>query len=158
MFLTFLVDIQKDYTQRCDTITAQIVTLTEANREVTSEITHLAEEVSNFIEEAQGNFITKVDSHHSLDPLESDIMSVQGRPSSPEWWESSTIPASPRDETPKSIFESSPPPPPPPPKSATTQPAPTWAKVVSKPRKKVTTAATTPAPAAANTQPTPKAL
>jgi hypothetical protein len=157
IFSTFLADIQKDYTQRCDTLTAHIVTLAEANREVTSEITHLAEEVSNFMEEAHDDFITKVDFHHSLGPLEGDISSMQGRLSSPEWRESSALPAPPRDETPKSTFESSPPPPPPPPKSTTTQPAPTWAKVASKPRKKVTTPATKPAPAAANTQPTPKA-
>jgi hypothetical protein len=84
IFSTFLVDIQKDYTQRCDTLTAHIVTLTKANKEVASEMTHLAEEVSNFMEEAQDEFITKVAFHHFLDPLESDIMSVQGRLSSPE--------------------------------------------------------------------------
>jgi hypothetical protein len=74
IFSTFLADIQKDYTQRCDTLTAHLVTLAEANREVTSEITHLGEEVSNFMEEAHDDFITKVDYHHSLNPLENDIM------------------------------------------------------------------------------------
>jgi hypothetical protein len=62
-----------------------MITHAEANREVTSEITHSAEEVSNFIKEVHDDFITKVDFHHSLDPLESDIMSVQGRLSSTEW-------------------------------------------------------------------------
>jgi hypothetical protein len=157
IFSTILVDIQKDNSQRCDTLTDHIVTLVEANKEVASEITHLAKEVSNLVEEAQDEFITQVDFHHSLDPLGSEIMSVQGRLSSPHWRESSAIPASPRYEIPKSTFEFSPPTPPPPPKSTTTQPAPTWVKVVSKPRKKVTTPATKPAPAAVNTQPTPKA-
>jgi hypothetical protein len=72
------LDIQKVYTQRCDTLTAHIVTLAEAKRELTSEITHLAEEVSNFMQGAHDVFITKVDFHHSLDPLQCDIMSVQG--------------------------------------------------------------------------------
>jgi hypothetical protein len=74
IFLTFLADIQKYYTQRCDTLTAHIITFVEANREVTSEISHLAEEVSNFMEEAHDDFITKVDFHHCLGPLENDIM------------------------------------------------------------------------------------
>jgi hypothetical protein len=52
---------------------------------VVSEITHLAEEVSTFIEETQEEFLTKVDFHHTLTPLENDMMSVQGRLSSPEW-------------------------------------------------------------------------
>jgi hypothetical protein len=76
IFSTFLADIQKDYTQRCDTITAHIVRLAKGNKEVASEINHLAKEVSNFMEEAQDEFITKVDFHQSLDPLESDMMSV----------------------------------------------------------------------------------
>jgi hypothetical protein len=39
-----------------------------------SEITHVAGEVSTFMEEAQYEFLTKVDFHHTLDPLQSDIM------------------------------------------------------------------------------------
>jgi hypothetical protein len=78
IFSTFLADIQKDYTQRCDTLIAHIVTLAEANKEVVLEITHLAEEVSNCMEEAHDDFITKLDFHHSLGPLEGDISSIQG--------------------------------------------------------------------------------
>jgi hypothetical protein len=157
IFSTFLVDIQKDHTQRCDTLTPHIPDLAEANKQVVSKITHLAVDVSTFMEEAQDDFITKVDFHHTLDPLENDIMSVPGRLSLPEWWQSATIHAPPRRRPPKSTLQCSPPAPLPPPKSATTQPAPTWAKVVSKPRKKVTTPVVKPAPGAANTQPRRKA-
>jgi hypothetical protein len=151
IFSTFLAIIQKDYTLRYDTLTAHTMTLAKAKREVTSEITHLDEEVSNFMEEGHDDFITKVDFHHSLDALENDIMSFQERLSGPEWQESSTLPTPPCDETPKSTFESSPPPPPPLRRPTTTQPAPTWVKVVSKLRKMFTSPATKPTPAAAST-------
>jgi hypothetical protein len=61
-----------------------VVTLAEANKEVASEITHFAEVVYNFMEEVQDEFITKVAFHHSFDTLESDILSDQGKLSSPE--------------------------------------------------------------------------
>jgi hypothetical protein len=76
---TFPPDIQKDYTQRYDTLTAHVLALANANKEVVSEITHLAGEVCAFMEESQEEFITKVEFHHTLDPLERDIMLVQGR-------------------------------------------------------------------------------
>jgi hypothetical protein len=118
---------------------------------VVSEITKLAEEVATLMEEVREEFITKVDFHHTRNLLESETMSVQGRLSSPVWWESSAILAPPYDETSKSTFGSSPPPPPPPLKPTITQPAPTWSKVPRKPRKKVATLVAMPVPAAANT-------
>jgi hypothetical protein len=47
-FVNFLADIQKDYTQRFDTLTAHIVTLVEGNREATSGLTQLAGQLSTF--------------------------------------------------------------------------------------------------------------
>jgi hypothetical protein len=45
-FGNFLVDIQKGYTQRCDTLTAHIVSLVEANREAASGLSQLAGQFS----------------------------------------------------------------------------------------------------------------
>jgi hypothetical protein len=84
IFLTFLADIQKDYTQRCDSITAHIISLAKANTEVVSETTHLAREVSTFMKEMQEELLTKADFHHTLVPVENDMMSVQGGLSSTE--------------------------------------------------------------------------
>jgi hypothetical protein len=66
IFSSFLVDIQEDYTQRCDTLTAHIITIAEAKQEVVSEITRLARKVSTFMEEGKDEFITKANFHHSL--------------------------------------------------------------------------------------------
>jgi hypothetical protein len=157
-FANFLADIQKDYTQRCDTLTAHIVSLVDATREASSGVTQLAGQLSTFSADVYEDFLTKDDYHHHLTSLENDIVSVNERFSSPEWRERSAPPELPRDETPKSTFESSPPPPPPPPKTSNTQPAiPSWAQVAKKPRKKSTPPSAKSAPAAAPPQPTTKA-
>jgi hypothetical protein len=157
IFSTFLEDIKIEYTKRCDMLTARIVALTKANKKVVSEITNLVGEVSTFMKEIQEQFLTKADFHHTLDCLEQDMISVQVRLSSPEWQQFSVLPELQCNEASGSTFEHSLSPPPPPPKSTTTQLFPTWAQVVRKPRKTVTTPAAKPSPAVANTQPTPKA-
>jgi hypothetical protein len=43
--------VPKDDTKRCDTLTAHMVTHAKVNKEVVSEITHSAQEVSTFMEE-----------------------------------------------------------------------------------------------------------
>jgi hypothetical protein len=73
IFSTVLVDIQKNYIHRCDTLTAYMLALAEVKKQVVSEITHLAGTVSIFMEEVQDEFLTTVDFHHSLDSLESDM-------------------------------------------------------------------------------------
>jgi hypothetical protein len=48
--LTFQKDFLRDYTSRCNNLTAHIITPTKANKEVAERMTYLAEEVSTFIE------------------------------------------------------------------------------------------------------------
>jgi hypothetical protein len=77
--VNFLTDIQKDYTQRCYTLRAHIVSLVDANREASSGLTQLAGQPSTFSADIYEDFITKADYHRHLTSLENDIVSVQER-------------------------------------------------------------------------------
>jgi hypothetical protein len=79
IFLTFIANLQKEYIQRYNTLTAYIVTLVKVNKEVVGEITHLAEKVSTCIEDKQKYFRTNADLRHTLILLENDVMSVHRR-------------------------------------------------------------------------------
>jgi hypothetical protein len=50
------------------------VILAEANKEGVSEITHLAGEITTFMEETLEELLTKTNIYHTLDPLEKNMI------------------------------------------------------------------------------------
>jgi hypothetical protein len=106
--------------------------------------------VSTFSADVYEEFLSKANYDSQLTSLESDIVSVQERFSSPEWRVLFALPEPTQDETPKSTLEASPLPPPPHPETGTTQPATlSWALKAKKLRKKTTPPLAKSAPAAA---------